>query len=143
VPVAAAAAVAAVAAIVLGIWAASLSNKLDRREEALSREQRVSAILAAPDSRTIPFARGALVVAKDGEAALIVHDLEPPDEGRTYEAWISSGPAPKPAGTFDGGEVVTVPLQGSVEPGAKVLVTQERDGGVDAPTQKPFVSVQS
>ncbi len=143
VPVAAAAAVAACAAIALGIWAASLSGTLDRREAALAREQRVAAILAQPDARTIAFERGTLVVGKNGEAALIVHDLKPPHDGRTYEAWISTGGAPKPAGTFDGGDVVTVPLEGSVEPGASVLVTEEQDGGVDAPTQKPFLTVQS
>jgi anti-sigma factor RsiW len=143
VPVAAAAVVAACAALGLGIWAATLSGKLDRREAALAREERVAAILAQPDARAIAFERGTLVVGKDGEAALIVHDLKAPHAGRTYEAWISAAGAPKPAGTFDGGEVVTVPLEGSVEPGASVLVTEERDGGVEAPTQKPFLTVQS
>lgn len=142
-PVAAAAAVAACAAIGLGIWAATLSNKLDSRSEALAREQRVAAILAAPDSRTVSFERGVLVVGKDGDAALVVHNLKAPSDGKTYEAWISAGGSPQPAGTFDGGEVVTVPLDGQVAPGASVLVTEERDGGVDAPTQKPFLSVQS
>lgn len=144
VPIAAAAAVAACAAIGLGIWAATLSSRLDSREAALAREERVAAILASPSSRTISFDRGALVVAKNGSAALIVQHLKNPAEGKTYEAWISAGGGtPKPAGTFEGGDVVTVPLDGSVEPGASVLVTVERDGGVDAPTQKPFLSVQS
>ena len=142
-PVAAAAAVAACAAIGLGIWAATLSNKLDTRTAALAREQRVAAILAAPASRTVSFERGVLVVAKNGEAALVVHNLEQPSDGKTYEAWISFGGPPKPAGTFDGGAVVTVPLEGQVASGASVLVTEEQDGGVDAPTQKPFLSVQS
>ena len=143
VPVSAAAAVAACAAIGLGIWAATLSNRLDSRSAALAREQRVAAILASPGSRTIPFARGTLVVAKNGDAALVVHDLRASSAGKTYEAWISADGAPKPAGTFDGGAVVTVPLEGAVPPGASVLVTEERDGGVDAPTQDPFLSVQS
>jgi len=142
-PVAAAAAVAACAAVALGIWAAALSNKLDRRTAALAREQRVASILASPSSRTISFERGTLVVTRNGDAALVVRNLEPPAEGKTYEAWISAGGAPKPAGTFDGGAVVAVPLNGSVTPGASVLVTEERDGGVDAPTQEPFLSVQS
>jgi anti-sigma factor RsiW len=144
VPVAAAAAVAACAAIGLGIWAATLSGRLDRSQTALAREERVAAILASPDSRTISFERGALVVARNGDAALVVHNLKDPAEGKTYEAWISAdGAAPKRAGIFEGGDVVTVPLEGSVEPGASVLVTEERDGGVDAPTQKPFLAVQS
>jgi anti-sigma factor RsiW len=142
-PVAAAAAIAACAAIALGIWAASLSGKLDRRQAELAREERVAAILATPESRTVSFDRGVLVVAKNGQAALVVHDLKAPAKGKTYEAWISAGGTPQPAGTFDGGAVVTVPLEGSVRPGASVLVTEERDGGVDAPTHKPFLSVQS
>jgi hypothetical protein len=142
-PVAAAAAVAACVAIGLGIWAASLSSKLDRRDAELARQQRVAAILASPQARTIPCARGTLVVAHNGDAALVVHKLAPPPEGKTYEAWISAGGAPRPAGTFDGGEAVAVPLEGSVEPGASVLVTEERSGGVSAPTQQPFLSVQS
>ena len=142
-PVAAAAAVAACVAVGLGIWAASLSSKLDRRDAELARQQRVAAILATPDARTISFARGTLVVAKNGEAALVVHNLDAAPKGKTYEAWISAGGAPKPAGTFAGGDVVAVPLEGSLTPGASVLVTEERSGGVDTPTQKPFLSVQS
>ncbi|MFL5951642.1 MAG: anti-sigma factor domain-containing protein [Gaiellaceae bacterium] len=142
-PIAAAAAVAACVAVGLGIWATSLSNKLDRRDAALAREQRVAAILASPGARTVPFARGTLVVSRSGAAALVVHNLDAPQEGKTYEAWISAGGPPRPAGTFDGGNVVAVPLTGQVAPGASVLVTEERHGGVDAPTQKPFLSVQS
>jgi len=141
-PVAAAAAVAACAAIALGIWAASLSSKLDRRDSALAREQRVAAILAQPDARTIAFAHGTLVVGPSGDAALVIDKLRPAAAGRTYEAWISAAGAPKPAGLFGGGEVVTVPLERPVHRGASVLVTEERAGGVDAPTQSPFLSVK-
>jgi len=143
VPLAAAAAVAACVAVALGIWAGSLSSKLDRRDAELAQQQRVAAILATPGARTISFARGTLVVAKNGEAALVVHNLEAAPHGKTYEAWISAGGTPKAAGTFDGGGVVAVPLEGSVKPGASVLVTEERSGGVDTPTQKPFLSVRS
>jgi anti-sigma factor RsiW len=142
-PLVAAAAVAACVAVGLGVWAASLSNKLDRRDAELRAQERVTAILAAPSSRTISFGRGALVVGRNGEAALVVQNLKDPPTGKTYEAWISAGGAPRPAGTFEGGEIVSVPLDGAVKPGASVLVTVERDGGVDAPTQKPFLSVQS
>ena len=143
-PVAAVAAVAACVAVGLGIWAASLSNKLDRRDAELARQQKVTAILATPDARTISFPRGTLVIAKNGEAALVVNNLDAAPQGKTYEAWISAGGTPKPAGTFDGGGgVVAVPLEGSLKPGASVLVTEERSGGVDTPTQKPFLSVRS
>jgi anti-sigma factor RsiW len=142
-PLAAAAAVAACVAVGLGIWAATLSNKLDQRANELARERTVAAILAAPGSRTVSFGRGVLVVTKNGDGALVVNDLSPPPRGKTYEAWISAGGAPRRAGTFGGGSVVTVPLEGALRPGSSVLVTVERAGGVDAPTQKPFLSVQS
>jgi anti-sigma factor RsiW len=144
VPVAAAAAVAACAAVALGIWAASLSHKLDQRDAALAREARVTAILSQPDARAIPFARGTLVVGRDGDAVLIVRNLAHTPGGRTYEAWISAaGSHPEPAGLFNGGNVVSVPLDHPVAPGASVLVTEERAGGVNAPTEKPLLSVQS
>ena len=143
VPVAGAAAVAACAAIALGIWAASLSGKLDRRDAALAREQRVAAIVAQPGARTIDFARGTLVVGPNGDAALIVRKLKQAPSGRTYEAWISAGGAPRRAGLFNGGDNVGVPLDEPVQSGASVLVTVEKAGGVDAPTRKPLLSVQS
>jgi anti-sigma-K factor RskA len=143
VPVAAAAAVAACAAIALGIWAVTLSSKLDSRDQALARQQRVAAIVAQPDARTIPFGRGKLVVTSGGTAALIVRDLGRAPAGRTYEAWVSAGGAPRPAGLFRGGSDAALPLERHVPGGASVLVTVERAGGADAPTQKPFLSVQS
>jgi anti-sigma-K factor RskA len=144
VPVAAAAAVAACAAVALGIWAASLSHELDQRDAALARQERVAAILSQPDARAIPFARGTLVVGRDGDSVLIVRNLAHTPGGRTYEAWISAaGSQPEPAGLFNGGNVVSVPLDHPVAPGASVLVTEERAGGVNAPTEKPLLSVQS
>ena len=47
-PVAAVAAVAACAAVALGIWAASLSSKLDASKEKVAAQTRVAAILADP-----------------------------------------------------------------------------------------------
>src|SRR5439155_21794878 len=52
-PFIAAAAVAACAAIGFGLWAFSLSGKLDRREADLARQQRVAQILAQPGSHKI------------------------------------------------------------------------------------------
>jgi hypothetical protein len=143
VPVAAVAAVAACAAVALGIWAASLSGKLDRRDHALAQQERVAQILAEPGSRTIAFSRGTLVVSAGGDAALVVHNLQHPARGRTYEAWVMDNGAPQPAGLFNGGNVVAVPLERPVTPGASVLVTEEKDGGVDAPTGAPLLSVRN
>ncbi|MGZ4317143.1 MAG: hypothetical protein ACXVRS_15135, partial [Gaiellaceae bacterium] len=78
-PVIAAAAVAACAAIGLGLWAASLAGKLDRSETKLANQQRVAQILADPGSHKISFSRGTLVVAPDGRGALVLTKLADPD----------------------------------------------------------------
>jgi anti-sigma-K factor RskA len=143
VPVAAVAAAAACAAIGLGIWAASLSGKLDRNEQALAQQQRVAQLLARPDSRTISFAQGTLVVTRTGDAALVLRNIDRAGSGFTYEAWVADGGAPEPAGLFDGGEVVSVVLERPVRDGASVLVTKEKSGGVPAPTRAPFVTVRN
>jgi anti-sigma-K factor RskA len=143
VPVAAVAAVAACAAVGLAIWATALSGRLDRREEALSAQERVAQILAQPGSRNIAFSRGTLVVTRTGAAALVLRNLADPGQGRTYEAWVADGGAPQPAGLFQGGKAVALALERPVRAGAVVMVTKEKAGGTRAPTQTPFVIVRS
>jgi anti-sigma-K factor RskA len=145
-PVAAVAAVAACAAIGLGIWAAALSNKLDQRTAVLTQQERLAAILAEPSSRRISFedGRGTLVVTPMGEGVLVLKRLEPAPAGKTYEAWVASGGSPEPAGTFDGGSAVVLKrLERLVPDGAAVMLTVEKDGGTDAPTTNPFLTVQN
>jgi anti-sigma-K factor RskA len=142
-PLSAAAAVAACAAIGLGLWAFSLSHKLDRREEDLARQERVARILAQPGSRRISFSRGTLVVGSDGKGALLLNRLAEAGSGRTYEAWVADGGAPQAAGLFAGGTAVAVPLDQPVQEGATVMVTEEKAGGTEAPSRAPFLIVRN
>ena len=142
-PLVAVAAVAACLALGLGLWANALSNRLDRREAELDRQQQVAEILAQPGSRKIPFARGTLVVGSNGTGALVLNKLAQPGSGRTYEAWVADHGAPQPAGLFEGGTAVAVPLERPVAPGATVMVTEERKGGSASPTESPFVIVRN
>jgi anti-sigma-K factor RskA len=144
---AAVAAVAACAAIAFGIWAASLSGKLDRKNDALAqsvaRQERVAQLLAREDSKIIPYAHGtiALVVTGTGDAALVLRDLPDPGSDLTYEAWVANAGKPEPAGLFRGGRVVAVPLEQAVRRGATVMVTKEPKGGRSTPSEKPFIVV--
>jgi anti-sigma-K factor RskA len=146
-PVLAVAAVAAaVIALAVGVWAASLSSDLDDTRSALHRANAVAAVLADPDARSVPLSEGngRLVVDSDGQAVLVVDDLDPAPAGKTYEMWVASeGQDPQPAGLFqgqDGRDVV--PVDGTVEPGQVVLVTVEDAAGVDAPTTEPILGSQ-
>src|SRR5919201_3840686 len=76
-PAAAVAVVAVAAAIALAIWAASLSNRLDRERALASDQERVAAILAAPDAHPYGVPSGGLLaVTPSGEAALVLTRLE-------------------------------------------------------------------
>ncbi len=127
-PVAATIAVAAsVAAVGFGIWAATLHH-------SLSREQVAVRVLGDPASRRIPITgKGTLVVDSAGTAVLALN-LPPLPKGKTYEAWVAD-PNAQRAGQFDG-RTTTLPVR--VAPGARVMVTIERAGGVDAPTSQPL-----
>jgi anti-sigma-K factor RskA len=128
-PLAAAASIAAAAAIVLGIWAASLANSPDRLESVLSK----------PGARLIAMGdAGAVAVAPNGEAVLAVAVPRAP-AGKTYEAWVIRGGQAKPAGLFRGrAGTSVVELGPDVRRGSVVAITLERAGGVPQPTTKPL-----
>jgi anti-sigma-K factor RskA len=135
----AAAAVAASVAVAVGLWAASLSNELDRQRSVLE-------ILADPQARSLAMTGGdgRLVVTGSGEAALVVSGLAAAPEGKTYEIWVIEGDRALPAGLFDGSEARdVVRLTRPVPRRAAVAVTIEAAGGVDAPTSEPVLSTRS
>jgi anti-sigma-K factor RskA len=138
----AAAALAAVAALALGVWGASVSSDLDASRSALAQSRAAASVLASPEARDVALEQGdgRLVVAGT-DAVLVVSSLAAAPAGQTYEVWVLDGETPIPAGLFSGGETHdVVPVAGRVVPGAKVLVTLERSGGVDAPTSTPLVA---
>ncbi|HEY6113365.1 MAG TPA: anti-sigma factor [Gaiellaceae bacterium] len=140
------AAVAAVVALGIGLWASNLSSELDETRAALARAQAAAQLLADPAAQTVALQQGTgrLVVDADGQAVLVVEGLEPAPAGKTYELWIVPGgdiAAASPAGLFpgrDGTEVVG--LEGTVTAGDVVAVTVEAAAGADAPTTQPIVA---
>jgi hypothetical protein len=141
----AAAAVAAVVALAVGVWASRVSDDLDEAQLALEQERRAAAVLADPDARSVALTtgQGRLVVSPEGNAVLVLDELEPAPEGRTYEAWIIEDGNASPAGLFAGDrERDVVGIDGAVEPGDVVAVTVERAGGVDVPENDPIVASQ-
>jgi anti-sigma factor RsiW len=131
-----AAAVAAVAAIGLGLWAASLSGDLDGARGEL-------AVLEDPTARTFSTEGGKadLVVTQRGDAALVVRALPTAPEGKDYEIWVFEDGVPKRAGLFEqpGVALLTRP----VAAGQMVAVTLEPDGGLDAPSGAPLLTASA
>jgi anti-sigma-K factor RskA len=141
------AAVAACAAVGLGIWVALLHGSLSDERSARTAEDAALAVLVDPSARRVPTSgrEGILAVRPDGRAALALHRLAAAPSGQTYEAWVIAAGAPSAAGLFGGGEkaATLVALERRVPRGAVVAVTVERAGGVRRPTKAPIVTAQS
>jgi hypothetical protein len=134
------AAVAACAAIGLGLWAFSLQGSLDDEREAIRAQEAAVELISNPNSRRTPLSdgNGVLVVAPDRSGVLVLTDLDAAPADKDYEAWVAEGDEPEPAGLFDGGSERIVMLDRPVPPGATVLVTLEVEGGVDQPEGRPL-----
>jgi len=130
------AAVAAVAAVGLGLWATSLSRDLDGADSRL-------AVLGDPNARTYKSGNGEadLVVRPSGQAALVVRTLAPAPAGKDYEIWIFVHGIARRAGLFERPGVAL--LTRRLQPGQLVAVTLEADGGVDAPTGAQLFTASS
>jgi anti-sigma factor RsiW len=139
----AAAAVAAVVAIGLGIYATSLAGDLDDTRSALAQAEQARAVLTDPQARRVEMQAGdgQLVVGSGGDAVLVLDGIGPAPAGRVYEVWVIQGDTPQRAGLFPGTDARDVVLVDGVVPaGAVVAVTVERAGGVDAPTSPPVAA---
>jgi len=136
-------AVAAAAAIGLGIYSISLSGQLDDTKAALTAQGSAAAVLADPTATTVALQAGSgrLVVAGDGAAVLVLDDLAAAPAGMTYQAWIVEGKTPVSAGIFDTTDKqAIVPVPQTVPDGAVVAVTVEKDGGATSPTLPPLAA---
>jgi len=135
IPAAALGAVAAVAAIAIGIWAIHLSNSLDHQKSIRKDQKAVIDVLSDCSTTPTQGSTGAVCVAPTEKAVLIADSLPAASAGKTYEAWVITGKRVQPAGLFRGGAgrkyaLLTKPVRAP----AKVAVTLEKRGGVSAPT---------
>ncbi|GHG00468.1 anti-sigma factor [Streptomyces zaomyceticus] len=144
VPLALAAGVAAVALGSMAVW--QTQNGQDLQREARQARQQldaVSAVLAAPDARTVhgKAANGALttVVSSDQQdmAVFTAAGLPAPGAGKTYQLWLDHGGTMRPAGLID--RDGTVILTGNPADAGAVGLTLEPTGGSPRPTTDPLL----
>jgi anti-sigma-K factor RskA len=120
------AAAAAAAAIVLGLWASSLSSSLDNKKTALH---------VLTTGKHIPMGTATQVVVDSNGQAVVVSNLGPAPAGKTYELWVIQGENVRSAGLFAQGKTGSpILLSRRVPKGAHVGLSIERSGGVDQPT---------
>ena len=137
------AAVAAVAALGLGLWSSSLARDLDRTRDERDAQAQGLAVLADPSARQVGLSggNGRLVVSSNGRAAMVITGLAAAPTGKIYEVWVIEDGVALAAGLFNGtGDRTVVSLERSVPADAVVAVTLEDGGGAAAPTGEPLFS---
>ncbi|MFF4101932.1 anti-sigma factor domain-containing protein [Streptomyces sp. NPDC001903] len=134
-------------AAVLGgatVWQKQLAE--DARQQAQASERRlqdVSAVVAAPDARTVrgrttTGAATSVVSSKlQNRAVFIGAGLPDPGAGRTYQLWFEDHGTMRPAGllTQDGATL----MQGGIQGASGVGLTVEPAGGSARPTTRPLL----
>ena len=125
--------------------AAEVERERARAGEAVSLVRGLAALLAKPATQVVhlqgtgptPGAAGHVVWNLEDGGYLVVDNLPPPPEGKTYEAWTIAD-SPRPAGTFDvdaaGRAVHRLSAPETRQPVKVFAITLEPAGGVPSPT---------
>jgi anti-sigma-K factor RskA len=137
-----AAALAACAALGIGVWGLSVNSDLDEARTALARERAAAEVLADPRGESsLTGNPGRLVVGGGGRAVLVLANTPPVPSGKTYQMWVIDHGKPVSAGLFAAGRgTVTVPVDRPVRKVSVVAVTIEDDEGADAPSAAPVIA---
>lgn len=141
---AAAAGIAAIAAVVLGVQLAEVNQELER---AVASQSEIEELLAAPDVQTVSItgddgSQARLIASPaSGQAMLVAHGMARAPHAHVYEAWVIDGDGPRSVGLFDADDQGRVSLlfEGEFVDAQAVGVTVEPEGGSPEPTTDPIM----
>ncbi|RII11216.1 Anti-sigma-K factor RskA [Streptomyces sp. YIM 130001] len=137
------------AAVALGgvaVWQhQSAEDARDRARRVEQQAAELTAVLAAPDARTVTgsvgdASTGTVVVSKErNRAAFLASSLPDLPSGKVYQLWFDDGGTMRPAGLLGGGGTTeAVLMDGPLDRAAGMGVTVEPDGGSPQPTTEPI-----
>jgi anti-sigma-K factor RskA len=141
-------ALGAAALLVVGLfsWNMVLQGEvqdLQGRVQSLQSQPQEPQMVELGGAGTEQGARAELVTLEGDRAVLVVENMPPVPEGKTYQIWVIEDNVPKPSGLFKPGEdsvaaVVEHPLGG----GDVIAVTVEPEGGSPKPTSEPMLAAE-
>ena len=102
-------------------------------------------ITAQIDAARLPEGAATLSIPEDDEDAVLrVEGLPDPGRGRIYQVWVQRGDEVVPVSIFsvDSAGEGAAAVPGSLEDATAVMVTREKRGGADAPTETPLLSAE-
>jgi anti-sigma-K factor RskA len=138
--------VAAMLVIGLFSWSMLLRGEvqdLQGRVQSLQSQPQGPQMIALKGSGVAHGARAEVLTLEGDRAVLVVEDMPPVPEGRTYQIWVIEDDVPKPGGLFKPGQdsvaaIVERPLGG----GDVIAVTVEPEGGSPQPTTEPMLAAE-
>ena len=141
-------ALGAAAMLVIGLfsWSMLLQGEvqdLQGRVQSLQSQPSEPQMVELGGAGTERGARAELVTLEGDRAVLVVEDMPPVPEGKTYQIWVIEDDVPKPSALFEPTQdsvaaVVEQPLDG----GDVVAVTVEPEGGSPKPTSDPMLAAE-
>ena len=128
-----------------------LNRDLQITQERLKREQEISLMFTAPDTRLAtlsgtemaPSARARLAYNKSGDAMMIADELPPAPAGKDYQIWFIADGKPVPGGVFKPDARGHVEMHDRIPAAARAAsafaITLEPQGGTPAPTGQKYL----
>ena len=141
-------ALGAAALLVIGLFSWNMllhgeAQDLQGRVQALQSQPQEPQMVELGGAGTEQGARAELVTLEGDRAVLVVENMPPVPEDKTYQIWVIEGDVPKPGGLFAPTQdpvaaVVEHPLEG----GDVIAVTVEPEGGSPKPTSEPMLATE-
>ena len=88
-------------------------------------------------------ARAELVTLEGDRAVLVVENMPPVPEGKTYQIWVIEDEVPQPSGLFEPSEdSIAAVVEHRLDEADAVAVTVEPEGGSPKPTSDPMLATE-
>ena len=141
-------ALGAAAMLVIGLfsWSMLLRGEvqdLQGRVQSLQDQPQEPQMVELGGAGTEQGARAKVVTLEGDRAVLVVEDMPPVPEGKTYQIWVIEEDVPKPSGLFrPKQESVAAVVEHPVGGGDVIAVTVEPEGGSPKPTTEPVLAAK-
>ena len=134
--------------LVIGLfsWSMLLRGEvqdLQGRLQSLQNQPQGPQMVKLEGSGTQQGAQAKVVTLEGDRAVLVVEDMPPVPEGKTYQVWVIEDEVPKPSGLFKPEQdSVAAVVKHPVGGGDVIAVTVEPEGGSPQPTTRPMLSAK-
>jgi anti-sigma-K factor RskA len=134
------------ALLVIGLfsWSMLLQGEvqdLQGRVQSLQNQPQGPQMVELGGAGTEQGARAEVVTLEGDRAVLVVKNMPPVPEGKTYQIWVIEDDVPKPSGLFKPRQdSVAAVVEHPLESGDVIAVTVEPEGGSPKPTSDPMLA---